>query len=87
MTSLGGADALGDQLDIFDLIPAPKAPASEPVIHLRKMPDSYARVATNGRPWEWIVSRDHVIHGAGYCKTQEEAEAEIARTLDEMKEE
>ncbi|MGH3974679.1 MAG: hypothetical protein ACRDS9_15315 [Pseudonocardiaceae bacterium] len=75
-----------DQLDIFSLIPKPARPVSEPVVHIREMPANYARVATNGHPWEWIVSRDHVIHGAGFCLTRTDAEACIDRTLDKMKE-
>lgn len=78
---------IGEQLDIFTLIPEPAKPVSEPEVHLRELPASYARVATQGKPWEWIVSRDHKVHGGGFCKTREEAEAEIARTLDRMKEE
>ena len=74
---------LGEQLALFD---PPPAPPSEPVIHVRHLPESYARVATNGHPWEWIVSRDHVIYGAGYAKTEDDANAAVTRTLDKMKE-
>lgn len=73
--------ALGEQLALFD---PPAPPASEPVTHLRNLPESYARVATNGHPWEWIVSVDHVIRGAGFVKTKEEAETMIGRTLDRI---
>lgn len=75
---------VGEQLDIFDLIPNPAVKPPEPVIHLRELPENYARVATNGHPWEWIVSLDHVIYGAGFCKTKPEAEGCITRTINRI---
>ena len=75
---------LGDQLDIFDLIDAPAALA--PVVRpgnviepfIRELPANYARVATQGRPWEWHVSRDHIVYGGGHEATKEGAETRIA---------
>lgn len=75
---------IGAQLDIFDLIDAPAALA--PVVRpgnviepfMRELPANYARAATQGRPWEWHVSRDHVVYGGGFEATREGAQTRIA---------
>ncbi|MFE6648754.1 hypothetical protein ACFVJS_19470 [Nocardioides sp. NPDC057772] len=71
---------LSEQMSIFDLIEDP-TPRPAPTTFLRELPAHYAKVAHQGCPWHWMVSRAGHVLAAGFCKTQAEAEARTAEAL------
>ncbi|GLJ68750.1 hypothetical protein J2S40_003561 [Nocardioides luteus] len=71
---------LTEQMSIFDLIEDP-TPRPAPATFLRELPAHYAKIATDGRPWHWMVTRAGHVLAAGHCKTQAEAEARTSEAL------